>query len=47
MEYEEPKDLMINRPVPVFNTTQFAKKIQPRRTTMIINPSKINPPKQG
>lgn len=45
MEYEQPTDVKINRPTKVFNTTQFAKKEQPRRTTMVINPTKINPKK--
>lgn len=48
MEYEKPKDIRPDLPTPpVFNTIHFAKKQQPRRTTMIINPYKLNPPKNN
>lgn len=46
MDYEKPTDIRTDLPsAPVFNTIHFAKKEQPRRTTMVINPSKVNPPK--
>ena len=39
MEYEAPK-VIVERPNPVFNTTHFAKKEVPKRTTMIVAPRK-------